>query len=104
MSKPEVIKTITKDIEYKVSRIENIEKEQRNLFNQNGLGSTPKKEIEKIQSNDKFSADVKKKKTDEILESSFAKYADVEERKAKIVSSALQQVATKQKITAPTRR
>lgn len=104
MSKPEVIKTITKDIEYKVSRIENIEKEQRNLFNQNGLGSTPKKEIEKIQSNDKFSADVKKKKTDEILESSFAKYADLEERKAKIVSSALQQVATKQKITAPTRR
>jgi hypothetical protein len=106
MSKPEVIKSITKDIDYKVSRINDIEKEKKTILNlnDNELGSVPNNLIKKVLENDKFSTEVKNKKIEEIKEDAFAQYANLVERQAKIYKSLMDKTLTKQKITAPTRR
>jgi hypothetical protein len=106
MSKPEVIKSITKDIDYKVSRINDIEKEKKTILNlnDNELGSVPNNLIKKVLENDKFSTEVKNKKIEEIKEDAFAQYANLVERQAKIYKSLMDKTLTRQKITAPTRR
>ena len=91
MDKPEVIRSLKKDIKFKVSRMEYIQDEQNKKITQNGnLSPSVQKELAEIQSNEKLSPEVKQRKIKEKIDAVRNKYASLENRKAKVWSSILE--------------
>jgi hypothetical protein len=91
MDKPEVIRSLDKDIRFKISRLEYLQDEQNKKITQDGnLSPSVQKELMEIQSNEKLSPEVKQKKIEEKTDAVKNKYASLENRKAKVWSSIME--------------
>jgi hypothetical protein len=91
MEKPEVIRSLEKDIKFKVSRMEYLQDEQNKKITQNGnLSPSVQKDLAEIQANEKLSPEVRQKMIDEKIDAVINKYASLENRKAKVWSSILE--------------